>query len=128
MRFVDQRTVPWISGAGYRKKILLREDALNAPGTLVQIVELAPHTEVENHHHRSCTEVFHVLAGKGTFEIDGRTHCLSPGDTLTCEPGEIHNTRNPNDAPFTYIVFKTNVVDDDLYWDRDSSAPTASRN
>ncbi len=87
MRFVDQRQVPWTQGEGYRKKILLREDALNAPGTLVQIVELAPRMEVDNHHHRNCTEVFHVLAGQGTFEIDGQVHHLGPGDTLTCEPG-----------------------------------------
>ena len=119
MRFIDQQTVPWTQGEGYRKKILLRDDALNAPGTLVQIVELGPQTEVDNHHHLSCTEVFHVLSGQGTFEIEGRAYHLRPGDTLTCEPGEVHNTRNPHEVPFTYIVFKTNVVENDLYWDRE---------
>ncbi|WP_136659039.1 cupin domain-containing protein [Nitratireductor sp. XY-223] len=117
MNFVDQDDVPWIEGEGYRKKILLRDDALNAKGTLVQIVELAPHARVEDHHHESCTEVFHVMRGQGTFEIDGRVFELRPGDTLTCEPGEVHNTRNPHSEPFTYIVFKTNVVDNDLFWE-----------
>lgn len=117
MRFIRQQDVPWIDGEGYRKRILLREDALNAPGTLVQIVEVAPHTEVADHHHRSCTEVFHILAGQGTFDIDGKTFAMQVGDTLTCEPGEVHNTKNPNDAPFIYVVFKTNVVDNDLFWE-----------
>lgn len=121
MKFVKQQDVSWTDGEGYRKKILLREDALNAPGTLVQIVEIAPHTEVEDHHHRSCTEVFHVLAGQGTFDIDGKTIAMGVGDTLTCEPGEVHNTKNPNDTPFTYVVFKTNVVDNDLFWESDNS-------
>ena len=112
-----RRTVAWSEGEGYRKKILLRDQALNAPGTLVQIVEISPHTEVNDHHHESCTEVFHILKGQGTFNIDGKTFCLGPGDTLTCEPGEVHNTKNPHDEPFTYIVFKTNVVEDDLYWE-----------
>jgi len=116
MRYIDQHTVPWTDGVGYRKKILLREDALNAPGTLVQIVELAPHTDVAEHYHKSCTEVFHVLAGQGTFDIDGKTIDLAVGDTLTCEPGEVHSTQNPHDSPFVYVVFKTNVVADDLYW------------
>ena len=118
MRFVDQQNVRWTEGEGYRKKILLRDDALNAPGTLVQIVELQPHTQVDDHHHESCTEVFHILEGQGSFDIDGRTFELKPGDTLTCEPREVHNTKNPHDEPFVYIVFKTNVADDDLFWDR----------
>ncbi|MEX3008641.1 cupin domain-containing protein [Hoeflea sp. TYP-13] len=120
MRFVDQQTTPWIEGEGYRKKILLREDALNASGTLVQIVELPPHAEVDDHHHESCTEVFHILSGQGTFDIDGKTFNLRVGDTLTCEPREVHNTKNPHDEPFVYIVFKTNVVENDLFWDRDT--------
>ncbi|WP_419912116.1 cupin domain-containing protein [Hoeflea sp.] len=118
MKFVDLESVPWIAGKGYRKKILLRSDALNAAGTLVQIVELAPHAQVDDHHHESCTEVFHILHGSGSFEIDGELFELRAGDTLTCEPREVHNTKNPNDEPFTYIVFKTNVVDDDLFWER----------
>ncbi len=117
MRYFDQQDVPWIEGEGYRKKVLLREDGLNAPGTLVQIVEIAPLTAVANHHHLSCTEVFHVLRGEGTFEIDGKVMSLQVGDTLTCEPGEVHNTKNLHDRPFVYVVFKTNVVDNDLYWD-----------
>ncbi|MCP4316414.1 MAG: cupin domain-containing protein [Hyphomicrobiales bacterium] len=120
MRFVDQQDIPWTEGEGYRKKILLRDDALNAPGTLVQIVEIAPGTEVDDHHHESCTEVFHILEGQGSFDIDGKTFNLSAGDTLTCEPREVHNTKNPHDAPFTCIVFKTNMVDNDLYWDRNT--------
>ena len=116
MKFVDQADAEWIEGKDYRKKILLQGEDLNAPGTLVQIVEIAPHTEVANHYHKSCTEVFHVLSGKGTFEIDGKTVHLAPGDTLTCEPLEVHATRNPHDEPFRYVVFKTNVVEDDLFW------------
>ena len=108
---------PWMQGTGYRKQILLREDALHCSGTLVQIVVIDPSTEVAHHHHESCTEAFHVLSGSGTFEIDGEIFELGPGDTLTCEPNEVHNTKNPNDEPFVYIVFKTNVVENDLVWE-----------
>ena len=107
----------WVRGEGYRKKVLLREGALNSPGTLVQIVTIEPKTEVADHHHESCTEAFHVLSGRGSFDIDGDTYEVGPGDTLTCEPNEVHNTKNPHDEPFVYVVFKTNVVDSDLYWE-----------
>jgi mannose-6-phosphate isomerase-like protein (cupin superfamily) len=126
MKFIERRDGGWIEGEGYRKRILLCEDALNAPGTLVQIVEIPPHMEVADHHHESCTEVFHILAGEGSFTIDSKTFQLSVGDTLTCEPREIHNTKNPNDTPFTYIVFKTNVADDDLFWDQDDELTTGN--
>lgn len=117
MKYVDQAAVDWIEGEGYRTKVLLREGELNSPGTLVQIVELPPGAAVANHHHESCSEVFHILSGMGNFEIDGRRFDLRVGDTLTCEPGEIHNTRNPHAEPLAYVVFKTNVTEDDFFWD-----------
>ena len=115
--FVQRDSAPWLTGVGYRKQILLREDALNCKGALAQIVTIDPRTEVADHHHESCTEAFYVLHGRGSFEIDGRLFEVEPGDTLTCEPGEVHNTKNPHDEPLTYIVFKTNVAENDLYWE-----------
>lgn len=116
MKHIEQSGAEWIDGKGYRKKILLREDDLNSPGTLVQIVEIAPETKVAEHYHQSCTEVFHILSGKGSFDIGKKTFHLEKGDTLTCEPLEIHATRNPYREPFRYLVFKTNVKDGDLFW------------
>ncbi|WP_305989648.1 cupin domain-containing protein [Roseibium sp. MMSF_3544] len=116
MKLVRNEDVSWIEGEGYRKKILLRGQDVNQDGGLVQLVEIAPHTEVKAHYHKSCTEVFHVLSGKGAFTIDGERIDLAPGQTLTCEPLEVHSTENPFDLPFTYIVFKTNAVENDLFW------------
>ncbi|MCV0429637.1 MAG: cupin domain-containing protein [Roseibium sp.] len=116
MKLVSNSDVEWIVGEGYRKKILLRDDDVNLKGGLVQLVEIPPHTKVREHYHKSCTEVFHVLSGQGTFVIDETTINLAPGQTLTCEPYEVHSTENPFDEPFNYIVFKTNVVENDLFW------------
>ena len=80
------------------------------------MVEIAPGTSVADHFHRHCTEVFHIVGGQGRFVIDGRTFDLRSGDTLTCEPGEIHSTHNDHDGPFIYVVFKTNVVSGDIVW------------
>lgn len=116
MRLVRNEEVAWTNGSGYRKKILLKDQQINQQGGLVQLVEIPPHTQVKDHYHKSCTEVFHVISGKGTFWIDGKRIDLEPGQTLTCEPLEVHRTENPFDYPFTYIVFKTNAVENDLFW------------
>ncbi|MEM8702306.1 MAG: cupin domain-containing protein [Pseudomonadota bacterium] len=116
MKLVRNEEIAWANGPGYRKKILLRDEEINMAGGLVQIVEIPPHTLVNEHFHKSCTEVFHVLSGKGVFRIEGREFTLEPGQTLTCEPLEVHSTENPYDFPFTYVVFKTNVVENDIFW------------
>jgi len=116
MKHLPSSAGEWRQCSGYAKKMLLTEADLHAEGAVVQLIEIAPRTSVAEHYHKRCTEVFHVLAGYGTFLINGQTIHLRPGDTLTCEPGEVHNTTHPGDVPFTYIVFKTNAEPDDIYW------------
>jgi len=118
MKHIPKATGDWQHCAGYAKKVLLTADDLHCEGALVQLVEIPPQTSVADHYHEHCTEVFHVLAGSGRFTIDGRSVQLEPGDTLTCEPGEIHSTYNDADEPFLYAVFKTNAVAGDLHWSR----------
>ncbi|MEM7224050.1 MAG: cupin domain-containing protein [Pseudomonadota bacterium] len=116
MKHLAEGNGQWQQGRGYAKKILLGEAELASPGTLVQLVEIAPHTSVADHFHDHCTEVFHVTGGRGRFVIDGRTVDLAPGDTLVCQPGEVHSTRNDHDQPFRYVVFKTNARAGDIRW------------
>lgn len=106
----------WIAGKGYKKKILLKKDDLHCDGALVQTIVIEPLTEVPSHYHRKMTEVFHIIEGEGTMIISDKTFHLAPGDTLTCEPNEIHSAKNSSHQPFKYAVFKTNVEDGDIYW------------
>lgn len=120
MKYIQSHDENWIEGRGYRKQILLREESLNCPGTLVQLVVIEPYAKVPFHHHKKMTEVFHVLEGTGSMVIGGQTFELKPGDTLTTEPNESHNAMNSSDVPLKYIVFKTNVVEGDSYWPTDN--------
>jgi quercetin dioxygenase-like cupin family protein len=114
---VNQQQLDWVNGVGYKKKVLLVGDDLNQAGALVQLVRIEPATSVAPHYHMSCTEVFHIIQGSGFFVIEGTEYRLGPGDTLTCEPREVHETRNDDEEyAFEYIVFKTNVVDNDIFW------------
>ncbi len=116
MKFLPPSTENWIEGRGYKKQILLTESGLHCPGTLVQLVVIDPHSEVPFHYHNKMTEVFHIIEGTGSMTIAGQTFHLSPGDTLTTEPKELHNAINASDAPLKYIVFKTNVTEGDSVW------------
>ena len=116
MKHITGAEGQWQQGRGYSKKVLLGEALLASPGALVQLVEIAPRSAVAEHYHDHCTEVFHVTGGRGTVVIDGRTVELEVGDTLVCHPGEVHSTRNDGDAPFGYVVFKTNARSGDLHW------------
>ena len=116
MKHLPHGAGEWLACPGYAKKILLTGRDLGDPGALVQLIEIGPRTSVDDHYHERCTEVVHVLAGRGTFVIDGHSVALEPGDTLTCQPREVHSTRNDGDAPFTYIVFKTNAEQGDIHW------------
>lgn len=107
----------WIEGSGYRKKILLDAEQLQCPGTLVQLVEIPPHTRVALHVHRKATEVFHFIAGSGILTVGGQTFAVQPGDTLTTQPGEWHDARNDGDIALHYVVFKTNWHPDDSTWE-----------
>lgn len=43
------------------------------------------------HVHDDDHEVFIILAGKATMQIDGTAHPLTAGDVIVCEPGEDHH-------------------------------------
>lgn len=116
MKFIAANSGDWQQCPGYAKKILLTGDDLDDRGALVQVIEMAPRTSVADHSHRRCTEVFHGVQGRGRFVIDGQSFELGPGDTLTCQPGEVHSTHNDADAPFSYVVFKTNAEPGDIRW------------
>ena len=42
------------------------------------------------HYHKKMTEIYHVLEGKGTLELDDDSLELKPGITVMIKPGCIH--------------------------------------
>jgi mannose-6-phosphate isomerase-like protein (cupin superfamily) len=116
MRYIASGSRQWKSGRGYEKAPLVNADTLGVPGTLVQVLRVAPMEKIPAHYHEHATEVFHMLSGSGTMTIAGEKVVLSPGDTLVCEAKELHDAENPGKEEWSYIVFKTNWVDGDSTW------------
>jgi mannose-6-phosphate isomerase-like protein (cupin superfamily) len=116
MKYLPEGAGEWQRCPGYNKKVLLTGEDLADRGALVQLIEIPPRTAVAAHYHEHCTEVFHLVRGTGTFAIADRTVEAGPGDTLTCQPHEVHSVRNDGDAPLHYVVFKTNATTGDIHW------------
>lgn len=52
-------------------------------------------------------EVFVVLGGKATMELNGEMHPLSVGDVCIIEPGEDHHMTSDVDDPSVHIWLRT---------------------
>ena len=116
MKFVKIDDKEWLKRQGYSKKILLTEDDLKSKGNLFQIVMNEAHTEIKPHYHKQMIEIYHVLRGNAlVFCGDTKVRAL-PGDTLLCEPGEVHGVVNDTSDDFQFAVFKINANDEDTVW------------
>jgi len=117
MKYIPAEKRNWVEGQGYTKNILLKgvED-LHCEGALVQLLTIQPNATVPPHYHKKGLEVFYIIKGRGSMTINDEVIHLHEGDTLTCEPGEVHSAENPYDEPFEYIIFKTNWEAEDSIW------------
>lgn len=46
------------------------------------------------HHHDSWAQVFHIVSGQLSFDVDGHQFTLEAGQSVLLEPGESHGTIN----------------------------------
>jgi mannose-6-phosphate isomerase-like protein (cupin superfamily) len=54
---------------------------------------LEPGQETDRHYHRESEEIYFVLEGKGTLELDGESREVGPGDAALLPPGSWHQIR-----------------------------------
>ena len=116
MKFVPSNDKFWLKRQGYSKAILLTERDLKSKGNLVQIIKNEAHTEIKPHYHKQMIEVYHILKGNAIVFCGNTRTRAEPGDTLLCEPREVHGLINDTDEDFLFVVFKMNTKDDDTFW------------
>jgi mannose-6-phosphate isomerase-like protein (cupin superfamily) len=62
---------------------------------------LAPGQATERHHHRESEEIYFLLEGGGTMELDGEERQVGPGDAVLIPPGAWHTiAAGPDGARF----------------------------
>ena len=62
---------------------------------------LEPGQATERHYHRQSEEIYVVLEGKGTLELDGEIREVAPGDAALIPPGAWHQIRAA--APLRFL-------------------------
>ena len=69
---------------GESQRLLTRT---NSPAVGLHVTHI---THGERHFHRHTEEVYYILSGHGTIELDGATHEVRPGLAIRIPPGVKH--------------------------------------
>lgn len=81
-RLAEVEPVPCLCGTSARA--LTRE---HTPALNFHIVDIR---DSKKHYHRDCTEVYFILGGSGTLELNDDEVELEPGTVVLIEPGTAH--------------------------------------
>jgi quercetin dioxygenase-like cupin family protein len=77
-----------------------------SPGPDMMAIEeqMPPHVAEKRHHHQHARQIFYVLEGTFTMELNGTVHELAPGDSIEIAPGSKHQARDDSDLPGRFLV------------------------
>jgi mannose-6-phosphate isomerase-like protein (cupin superfamily) len=97
-------TVDEISLGGAIVETLVRGDQVNGLFTLLRYTAPPASVGAPLHRHAVTAEVFHVVDGELTIELDGEVRVLGAGQTATVPVGSVHGFRNASNRAVTFLV------------------------
>lgn len=65
---------------------------------------MAPHTKEERHFHAVSQQLFFILKGTATFELEGKTLKVAAGESLHVKPMQKHQIQNNSDQSLEFLV------------------------
>ncbi len=89
IRLIDQQA-PFTTADGSTIRSIL--DHTNAPVAHQSLAEatLPAGASTQRHYHRLSEEIYFLLSGTGTMELDGEHRPVVPGDAILIPPGARH--------------------------------------
>jgi quercetin dioxygenase-like cupin family protein len=78
---------------------LLRSDSLS----VIQ-ERMPPGASEQRHYHERAQQVFYVLSGTATFEVDGEEVIVNAGQSLHIKPNKNHRILNNGDSDLHFLV------------------------
>ena len=78
----DVRPVMHSCGASYRLITRAHTERIG-----LHVVELS---DAQRHYHRRTAEVYYILEGQGSLELNGRSVPVGPGSAVYIPPGVVH--------------------------------------
>jgi len=106
---------PWQQFPGHfggaLSKPLVRPETAGSRLVDYRISTYQPMAYVETHTHKVQEQIYHVLDGEGSMEIDGKKTIVRKHDVIFIPPGVSHSIRNEGLGDLTFIVVTTPVED-----------------
>jgi mannose-6-phosphate isomerase-like protein (cupin superfamily) len=106
---------PWQQYPGHfggaLSKPLVRPETTGSRLVDYRISTYQPMAYVETHAHKVQEQIYHVLEGEGSMEIEGRRQIVRRHDVIFIPPGVRHSIRNDGITDLTFIVVTTPVED-----------------
>jgi len=80
-------------------------DSTNAPVEKQSLAEaeLPPDGVTQRHYHRKSEELYFILEGQATMEIDGETRKVAQGDGILIPAGTWHQIHASQDSPLRFL-------------------------
>ena len=100
----DADDVPVLEMMGVRIRFLVSAAETGGAWSLLEYTAPPRFAGPAPHVHARTTELFHVVAGTLTLEVDGATHELSAGGVALVPPGVVHRFSNPAAEPCRVLV------------------------
>lgn len=92
-------------------KPLVRPETTGSRLVDYRISTYQPMAYVETHTHKVQEQIYHVLEGEGSMEIEGKKQIVKKHDVIFIPPGLSHSIVNNGLTDLTFIVVTTPVED-----------------
>lgn len=106
---------PWQQFPGHfggaLSKALVRPETAGSRLVDYRISTYQPMAYVETHTHKVQEQIYHVLEGEGSMEIEGRRQIVRKHDVIFIPPGVPHSICNNGLTDLTFIVVTTPAED-----------------
>ncbi len=107
---------PWKQFPGHfggaLSKPLVRPETTSSRRVDYRISTYQPMAYVETHTHKVQEQIYHVLEGEGSMEIEGKRTIVRKHDVIFIPPGVSHSICNEGIADLTFIVVTTPPEDE----------------
>ena len=107
---------PWQQYPGHfggaLSKALVRPETAGSKLVDYRISTYQPMAYVEVHKHKVQEQIYHVLEGEGSMEIEGKKQIVRKHDVIFIPPGLSHSIVNNGLADLTFIVVTTPTEDE----------------
>lgn len=103
-QIVDSKCIRGGNGEVRLQQLLNGSDEMNGKGRMFNLMTVDPGKSIGYHQHTGDSEIFYILSGTATYNDNGTTVELYPGDVALCRDGECHALENKGEEPLNFIA------------------------